>query len=191
MKHINQYLIHNAIICTMITFLFFSCTTNQENRIKNSPSFKSVIDYYQLSLVDKQWNIEREMVSDSVPLFRNDNLYNGGYYTFRKEVGDTLHHIDCEYYESIGDTIFIPDVYYKRYEDDYFQYVFLLGENSRILFHYKTSLFANQKKFFYHGKYYYQYRFNELNEGQRDFFEHNRDSLTNIKGHNLPKLPEI
>jgi hypothetical protein len=41
------------------------------------------------------------------------------------------------------------------------------------------------------GEYYYKYKFNELNNGQKKYFENHRDSLINLRGNDLPELPGV
>jgi hypothetical protein len=41
------------------------------------------------------------------------------------------------------------------------------------------------------GKYYYMYKRGRLNWGQKEYFENNMDSLTRIRGNDLPELPDL
>ena len=51
-----------------------------------------------------------------------------------------------------------------------------------------SSMFS---KDFIVGEYFYKYKYNELNNGQKKYFENHKDSLINVQGNDLPELPEV
>jgi len=161
------------------------------DKSNSEPPLLAAAKYYHISDL-KKWRLDVSWVEKNFKLHDTINvLYSGGYYYYKKKAKDTLYLLHFEYYDSKYDTVFIPDEFYKRYENDAFQHVILFGKNGDTLFHYKADLFRSLKKVFLSGKYYYQYIFfEEMNNKQRDFFIMHKDSLIHVKGHDLPKLPE-
>lgn len=72
-------------------------------------------------------------------------------------------------------------------KDDSFYYSIHL--NCDTLYIYRQRSLSSSGKEFLIGKYYYLYKFNHLNSGQKVYFEEHMDSLINVKGNDLPKLP--
>jgi len=175
-------------------FIFISCLRVNEVKIdKNTfgPPFLTAAKYYNITN-QKKWRLDVSFVEKNIKLYDTTNdLYLGGFYYYKKKVKDTLYFLSIEYYSSKRDTFFIPNEFYKRYENDAFQHVILFGKNGDTLFHYKADLFRSLKKVFISGMYYYQVFFSGgLNDKQMDYFLMHQDSLTHVKGANLPKLPE-
>lgn len=189
MENTKIILIVFAIVATLCNSCFRINDVEIDKNINDEPFLKSV-NYYNLKHL-ANWKLDASFVEDSVSIHNINGLYYGGYYYYMKRVEDTIYNLSIEYYDSNNDTLFIPKECYMRYETDYFQHVILFGENSDTLFHYKASLFGALNKVFISGKYYYQYLFFGLNKKQLDFFLLHEDSLTSIKGQNLPLLPEL
>lgn len=63
---------------------------------------------------------------------------------------------------------------------------------SDTLYHYRKAKGNKAKKEFFSGWYYYKYNLSkeQYTVGQKAFFELHKDSLTKLKGNNLPTLPE-
>jgi hypothetical protein len=133
--------------------------------------------------------MDNVLYQDSVVFANSDMIYSGGIFYFKRVDEDTICKLSYEYYCCSADTIFIPKEFYRRYADEEFQYIMLLGKNSDTLFYYKASLFGKLQKVFITGKYYYQYRFGQLDSFQRRYFKIHKDSLMHVKGNNLPLLP--
>ena len=183
------------LLIILLIFLINSCQNhyNNESYYQSdtlSQPFLQATEYYTIEDLNG-WELDVAFEESDKLKFETDNYYSGGLYYYRKIDTDTLLKLSLEYYESKDDTIFIPLGLYKRYRDNYFQYVILYGKNQDTLFHYKASLFGSLNKIFIKGKYYYMYRFHNLNNRQVKYFKKNKDSLTKIAGHNLPALPEL
>lgn len=165
----------------------WSCT--EQKQLYNDNYFVLAKSYYNIKNADG-WKIDIASIDTSSAYFNTDEIYTGGFFQFKKYVSDTIYKMAFEYYTSKSDTLFYPLDYFKRYEDDDYQYILSLGENGDTLYFYKAFLFGDLHKKFISGKYYYQYIYTNLSRGQRTYFEQHRDSLTRIKGSRLPKLPE-
>ena len=173
----------------LITILLFFCYCNNEPGPITSEPFIKAAEYYSIKNLN-EWK-EDLILEQNIEKIFNDSNFFGGFYYYKKEVVDTLCFLAFEYYKSENDTIFMPKKYYKRFISDFFQHIIRFGENGDTLFYYKASLFGELNKIFIQGKYNYQYVFNCLNKNQRQYFRKYKDSLTKVKGHNLPPLLEL
>jgi hypothetical protein len=70
---------------------------------------------------------------------------------------------------------------------------FILRTNVDTLMYYRTRINDSTKMLveFYRGKYYYDSKTLNLNEGQVEYFIEHWDSLIRIEGTDLPELPEL
>jgi hypothetical protein len=188
MKYIKQFSAIKFLVLLFLELIFFSCNHPIQNNTFSSAPFRKAIAYYNIKNISN-WKLY-EAFKEKNGLNIDGYKYSGGFYYYKKTINDTIYWLAFEYYFNNNDTIFFPREFYKRYEDDYFQYVSLYGKNGDILFSYKAALFGRLTKIFITGKYFYQYFCNELNSKQHIYFIMNKDSLKKIRGHNLPKLPE-
>jgi len=182
----NKYLANKyvTLMCSSILLIFlYSC--NQEKLIKSTDQLtayclKKTGEYYN---IDPQgWNLDTASIRNYTQVVPGITNY------FYKKTADTIYWHSFILEISNSDTFYNPDYLYKRYESNGFQHILLLGKNSDTLFYYQAGLFGDLRKLFVQGKYYYMYKFHQYNREQSDFFKKNIDSLTRIRGHNLPDL---
>lgn len=185
LKSVKRKVVFTSLFFSLIAIL--SCERNIELP-KESSVFLMAAEYYNIQDIGG-WILKKELAENNVSFNDLQKKYSGGVFYFQKINEDTISRIVIEYYSSTDDTIFNPIEYYKRYEESsFFQHVILYGEGGDTLFYYRSEMFGMLIKTFYIGKYYYQYKFHELNKKERLFFDRNRDSLISIRGNNLPKL---
>ncbi len=183
----------NTLIIFVLLCFTVSCTRNhlvdsEEQNLFN-PLNKSA-EYYCLKDLSG-WENSICSIEDNYLNFNTDNDYSGGFYQYRKYIEDTVYKMSFELYTSTSDTIFLPIDFYKRYEDEDYQYLILFGKESDTLFSYKAFLYDELYKFFISGKYYYQFRFKKLTIKQELFYNIHEDSLKLLNGNDLPPLPEV
>ncbi|MBU1370140.1 MAG: hypothetical protein KJ578_12640 [Bacteroidetes bacterium] len=175
-------------IAILSTVILEQCNSIQVDAISDGQN--CAFNYYQIN--DRsEWDSIMEATGEIENAFQTGKSYFGGYYAFKKSINDTIYSLYFEYYFNDTDTIFVPFWLYKRFIQDDFQHVLSFGEGGDTLYYYKAELFGRLKKFFISGEYYYQYEFNELKIHERDYFEKHKDSLTRVKGSNLPPLPKL
>ncbi len=184
MKNIISLLIIIAI------GILLSCN-NSDSDIITTRDFEKAREYYAITDASK-WELRGSQLDGDNRDRGEETGYWGGIFYYQKVDADTTYRLSFRYYESINDTCFVPREYYKHFvENAYYQHVILYGENSDTLFYYRAEMFGSMIKVFRRGKYYYKYKYGELSLGESLYFEENSDSLTAIKGHNLPKLLEL
>lgn len=182
----NKFLIVIKLIFVCL-ILLTNCNYQSESSIK-SRALDTATKYYNINN-HNGWGIKKSFMKDEISFPVMDDEYSGGRCYYQKIDKDTIFRLAFEYYESNNDTMFVPLDYYQRYEEDaFYQHIILFGEKSDTLFHYKAPMFEEMIKIFIRGEYYYKYLFNILNKQERLYFIENKDSLTAIKGNNLPPL---
>lgn len=175
-------------IAILSTFTLGQCNSIQVNALSDGQNY--AFNYYHID--DRsEWDSIMEATGEMENAFQTGESYFGGYYAFKKSINDTIYNLYFEYYFNDNDTIFAPFWLYKRFIQDDFQHILSFGEGGDTLYHYKAELFGRLKKFFISGEYYYQYEFNELKMHQREYFKKHKDSLTRVKGSDLPPLPNL
>jgi hypothetical protein len=167
-----------------------NCTPRKVNN-KQDDVLNYALKYYHFNEKNEyEWEIDFETTGED-HTFLEGETYFGGHYGFTSQKNDTMYSIYFIMYVNENDTVFAPYWLYKRFIHDGFQHILSFGKGGDTLYHYKAELYGRLKKLFVRGEYYYLYEFNELNQYQREFFEKHRDSLTSIKGGNLPPLPNL
>jgi len=186
-KSINSRL---DFLVLLLLILLVGCTDQNYDRTPDIV-LDYALNYYQIEDV-KSWENVMEIVGvDTNTLFTGDE-YFGGYYAYKKQINDTIFDLYFIMYVNETDTIFAPYWLYKRFIQDGFQHILSFDKGGDTLYYYKAELFKRLLKFFVRGEYYYKYQFYEFdNYNERIFFEQNIDSLTRIKGMNLPPLPIV
>ncbi len=121
-------------------------------------------------------------------------------YSLRKMIRDTTYSLSFSYYRNGNEKFYKVDDYIKSYIVNDSTYEMALFNNDTLYFfkcnsaslnkdHRNPVGFNNLK--FEIGKYYYMYKRGRLNWGQKEYFENNLDSLTRIRGNDLPELPDL
>lgn len=184
MTYIKQCIIESSSKIVLLSiFLLIGCTTNNlETHLKEIQKENSQIDV-------KGWDVIKNSTTDIET-----------YYSLQKQIGDTTYSLSFSYFKNGNDNFYKIDDYIKAYSvnDSVYEMALL---NSDTLYFFKCSSaslnkapgipveFNNLK--FEVGKYYYMYKRGRLNWGQKEYFENNMDSLTRIRGNDLPELPDL
>lgn len=184
MTYIKQCIIESSSKIVLLSiFLLIGCATNNlETHLKEIQKENSQIEV-------KGWDVNKNSTTDIET-----------YYSLRKQIGDTTYSLSFSYFKNGNDKFYKIDDYIKSYSvnDSVYEMALL---NSDTLYFFKCSSaslnkapgipveFNNLK--FEVGKYYYMYKRGRLNWGQKEYFENNMDSLTRIRGNDLPELPDL
>jgi len=150
---------------------------------------KSIEQELKLHLIEinkrKIANIDIGDWKISPPILEKDFLL----FDIHKTKVDTLVNFRFEYIPQLDKYKNIE--HYKTWPDHGQQkgYLTLFLEGVDTMYMYKTNRLSDVDKYFIVGEYYYQYKYNLLNNSQMIFFEANKDSLIKVRGNNLPALP--
>lgn len=184
MTYINQCIIESSSKFILISLFFLiGCTPNNlETHLKEIRKENNQIDV-------KGWDVIKNSTTDIET-----------YYSLRKQIGDTTYSLSFSYFKNGNDKFYKMDDYIKSYcvNDSTYEMALL---NSDTLYFFKCNSASlnkapgipveyNNLKFEI-GKYYYIYKRGSLNWGQKEHFENNMDSLTRIRGNDLPELPDL
>jgi len=188
---IKKYITNRMKLLALTMLLILAGCTKTNTITHQNKALDYALKYYGIQ--DKQrWVNVMEIVSVDSNTLHTGEEYFGGFYAFKKQHNDTIYDLYFIMYVNEHDTIFVPYWLYKRFIQDGFQHIFFFDRGGDTLYYYKAELFKRLLKFFVRGEYYYKYQFYEFdNYNERIFFEQNMDSLTRVKGMNLPPLPII
>jgi hypothetical protein len=120
------------------------------------------------------------------------------FFYLKKNKNDTIYRLQFSYYKKNKEVNFLD--YYISYcvNDDYYE-LSLVNDDTLYFYTCKNSdydegrgPFRNFDRMnFITGKYYFMCKFGKLYAEQRNYFENHKDSLTKIRGNDLPDLPEL
>lgn len=168
----------NLVIIVMI--MLSSCN-NKKNEV--NVHIKKIKEKFPI-IEEDGWKIDNVLWEKDVK-----------FYNFKKTISDTFYFLDFDFI--INDSIYSILSYEMQFEDNKFIYRLNLDKNGDTLYFYKHPLiedgdvFRIKKMVFYSGKYKFLYNAGRMKIGQRRYFEKYSDSLTKIKGDNLPPLPNL
>jgi len=137
----------------------------------------------------------RELIHSSPYYLDNDGWQfvmhgeYGGYHSvsFQKSDLDTLKHIIILL--DSNDRPFRVHEYKKNFQvDDKLKYFVRMNSTDTLLAYFEKN---SGDKFFVAGEYYYKFMSLNLDSGQRKYFMLYKDSLTRIRGNDLPELPNL
>jgi hypothetical protein len=107
----------------------------------------------------------------------------------KSHIGDTVVYVQASKSTDLDDNIILDLKLSKEYVvgDTVFLTTFDGYESPKYAWKYKAS---DPDIIFIFGEYLHKYEYGDFNEGQRNYFERNMDSLKRVKGNKLRKLPE-
>lgn len=111
-------------------------------------------------------------------------MYEDTFYLYEGMNSDTLYYLS--FYKN-KEIIFI-DNYMKEYKDTEFLYKLLMKSDT--IYFFKENTITGKKDFFV-GEYGYKYHNGYLNADEINYYMLYKDSLNQIKGNSLPKLPKL
>lgn len=118
-------------------------------------------------------------------------------FSLKKEVDDTSFRLNFYCIDNFGDKTYVLGDLIKSYTNDsLYVEMSLLNRDTLYLFTYKKDDIVNEpghsiqfkNMVFQKGKYYFMYKHGNFTMNQQEFFENNKDSLTKVRGNNLPVL---
>jgi hypothetical protein len=170
-------------IVLLSIFLLHGCTSiNLKSHLKELQKENSQINI-------KNWDVIQNY-SNGVETF----------YNLQKQIVDTTYFFQFSHFKDGNKNSYITDDFVKSYSVNNSYYEMSLLNNDTLYFFKCNSDSLNENSAGYHkinnlnfviGKYYFMYRRFRLNSEQSDYFENNMDSLTKIRGNDLPKLPGL
>ena len=168
----NRETFINVLIIILV--LFMSSCTNDERQLENHLNKLNSLGISRIDL--NGWIIKHH----------NENSEMINYTLYKKDV-DTIINIAFIYFKKSND--YEVENYSKFYQDTIEGYYYSLQLFYDTLYFYRQLDLSSPAKDFIVGKYYYQYKYNQLTHLQEKYFERNIDSLKRIRGNNLLDLP--
>jgi len=184
MAYIKRCIIESLSKIVLLSFLLLNgCATN------NLESYLKEIQKENIQIDIKDWDVVKNSTTD-IEI----------YYSLRKMIGDTTYSLSFSYFKNGSERFYKADDYIKSYTVSDSTYEMALLNNDTLYFFKCNSASLNNAPSspvefnnlnFEMGKYYYMYKRGRLNWGQKEYFENNMDSLTRIRGNDLPELPDL
>lgn len=117
------------------------------------------------------------------------------YYCLKKQLKDTSFVLNFSFYKTNFKFNYEVEEFVKRYPENGLFYE-LSTTDSDTLYELYSNIQKNNHYYlnecsFIQGKYYYMNKYGLLRIGQSIYFDKHRDSLKNIRGNDLPELPEL
>lgn len=158
----------------LIIVLSFGCN-NKKRQLKDH--LERINSQEITSIEPNNWTIKH--------YYKDDYIF----YQLHKKVADTILNFEFEYYKEYDKYVILD--YNKLYFDTNNKFYYSLQLKKDTLYYYRMRDPSSIEKEFIVGKYYYLWKFNQLTQGQKDYFIKHRDSLIKVRGNELPKLPEL
>lgn len=180
----------------LVLFAVFGCKQNLEKHA-NLEQHVSEIARINTSIEGNDWTVSQ--LYESAGQTIDTKSHN---YVITRTDGDTTLLTSFVYFLSEKQDPYFVDDLIKYYEDDSLFYEFALFSKDTLYYFYcdkqmvedqedRVCRFDYEGFTFIVGKYYFLRKYCLMSAERMDYFDQNSDSLTRVRGTNLPELPEL